>query len=186
MRSVSPTLWSRSKVPLTTTAVYAVTFIPLYRAVGDGILALSALPIVVAGHALGRWGGAAAAVLLTAFNYLALDWAGRWPPPLGPRAPFWFAAIVLTGMGFLAGFFGEARMAVDREILRRQQTEGELRDALSEVRTLRGLVPICASCKKIRGDDDTWVPVEQFVQERSEASFTHGFCPACLSALDSA
>jgi hypothetical protein len=50
-----------------------------------------------------------------------------------------------------------------------------------EVDILHGLLPICAHCKKIR-DDGTWQPVEKFIQDRSEAVFTHGVCDACMSA----
>lgn len=48
-----------------------------------------------------------------------------------------------------------------------------------EITTLRGLLPICAMCKKIRGKDNRWYPVERYVSEHSDASFTHGLCPEC-------
>lgn len=53
------------------------------------------------------------------------------------------------------------------------------RQAEEEVRTLSGLLPICAACKKIR-EDEEWVPVEQYVVTHTEAEFTHGLCPDCL------
>jgi PAS domain S-box-containing protein len=55
-----------------------------------------------------------------------------------------------------------------------------LRQALDEVRTLRGIVPICAHCKKIRDDMGYWSQVEQYVSDHTEARFSHGICPACL------
>jgi hypothetical protein len=48
-----------------------------------------------------------------------------------------------------------------------------------EVRVLRGLLPICAFCKKIRTKDNRWVAIETYISDRSEAQFTHGFCPEC-------
>jgi PAS domain S-box-containing protein len=56
----------------------------------------------------------------------------------------------------------------------------ELRKALAEVKTLSGLLPICASCKKIRDDRGYWNSVEGYIQARSQATFTHGLCPDCI------
>jgi hypothetical protein len=59
----------------------------------------------------------------------------------------------------------------------------ELRTALSEVKTLSGLLPMCASCKKIRDDSGYWNSVETFIRENSNADFTHGLCPDCRETL---
>ncbi len=59
----------------------------------------------------------------------------------------------------------------------------ELEEALSEVKTLEGLLPICSYCKKIRDDKDYWQEVELFVEERSSARFTHGICPGCYEKV---
>jgi hypothetical protein len=56
-------------------------------------------------------------------------------------------------------------------------------NALAEVKTLRGFLPICSSCKKIRNDKGYWQAVEQYITEHSEAEFTHGLCPDCLKKL---
>jgi response regulator RpfG family c-di-GMP phosphodiesterase len=66
---------------------------------------------------------------------------------------------------------------VNAELTLRKQ---ELEDALANVKTLRGLVPICAYCKKIRDDKGFWDRVETYVEKRSEASFSHGICPDCV------
>lgn len=50
----------------------------------------------------------------------------------------------------------------------------------AELKTLRGLIPICASCKKIRDEEGQWQALERYIKERSGAEFTHGLCPACL------
>ena len=56
----------------------------------------------------------------------------------------------------------------------------ELQDALDQIKTLKGLIPMCASCKKIRDDEGYWQQVETYIMERSEAEFSHGLCPDCL------
>ena len=55
--------------------------------------------------------------------------------------------------------------------------------AVSEIRTLRGIIPICAQCKQVRDDNGFWRRVEEYVREHTEAEFTHGLCPACLEEL---
>ncbi len=60
----------------------------------------------------------------------------------------------------------------------------ELRSALENVKILRGLIPICAQCKKVRNDGGYWQQVESYLHEHSEAEFTHGLCPRCTSSLE--
>ena len=62
----------------------------------------------------------------------------------------------------------------------RESMINELQSALAEVRTLKGIVPICAGCKKIRDDKGFWEQVETYVQKHTEAKFSHGFCPECV------
>lgn len=52
-----------------------------------------------------------------------------------------------------------------------------------EINTLRGLLPICSGCHKIRDEQDDWQNLEQYIQKRSKASFTHGICPDCMKRL---
>lgn len=59
----------------------------------------------------------------------------------------------------------------------------QLQDALANVKTLRGLIPICAWCKKVRNDQGYWMRIEAYLQEHSDADFTHGACPECASRL---
>ena len=80
-----------------------------------------------------------------------------------------------------------ARVNVGRRILEMQNAMAdkvqELQKALNEVRTLRGIIPICASCKKIRDDKGYWNQVEAYVRDHSEAEFSHGICPECMKEL---
>jgi DNA-binding response OmpR family regulator len=59
----------------------------------------------------------------------------------------------------------------------------ELRLALEQIKTLRGIVPICANCKKIRNDLGYWQQVEVYVRDHTEAEFSHAICPECVKKL---
>jgi len=65
----------------------------------------------------------------------------------------------------------------------REKIIKELRNALAEIKTLRGFIPICANCKKIRDDKGYWQQIEQYIQDRSDAQFSHSLCPKCLKDL---
>jgi hypothetical protein len=59
----------------------------------------------------------------------------------------------------------------------------DLKRSLSEIKILRGIIPMCASCKKIRDDEGYWHQVEAYIGEHSEALFTHSICPQCMEEL---
>jgi PAS domain S-box-containing protein len=65
----------------------------------------------------------------------------------------------------------------------RERLIRELKDALSKIKKLSGLLPICASCKKIRDDKGYWNQIESYIRDHSEAEFSHGICPDCLKRL---
>jgi DNA-binding response OmpR family regulator len=56
----------------------------------------------------------------------------------------------------------------------------QLEEALAEIKTLKGCIPICATCKKIRDDEGYWNQLEAYISKHTDATFTHGICPACL------
>jgi hypothetical protein len=58
-----------------------------------------------------------------------------------------------------------------------------LEKAFREIKRMEGLLPICSSCKKIRTEANTWVPVERYITEKSDATLTHGICPECYETL---
>ncbi|MCP4763450.1 MAG: ABC transporter ATP-binding protein [archaeon] len=70
-----------------------------------------------------------------------------------------------------------------KESVVRLKLIGELEDALNEIKTLKGIVPICSNCKKIRDDKGYWNLLEIFIEKHSEASFSHGICPECSNEL---
>lgn len=65
----------------------------------------------------------------------------------------------------------------------REKLIGELQKALENIKTLRGLIPICAWCKNIRSDEGYWMKLETYLKEHTEADFTHGMCPECYEKL---
>ena len=80
----------------------------------------------------------------------------------------------------------ETRVTALRDITERKQSEmqrekliNQLQKALDEIKTLKGIVPICSHCKKIRDDQGYWNILESYIQKHSEASFSHGICPEC-------
>ena len=83
------------------------------------------------------------------------------------------------------GLFGTG--AVSTDITERKQMEAErerlivdLREALEQIKTLKGVLPICMHCKKIRDDEGYWHQVEVYVRDHTEADFTHGLCAECM------
>ena len=77
-------------------------------------------------------------------------------------------------------------LSVDKRLLQHQsafETVSELKKALAEVKTLSGMLPICANCKKIRDDKDYWNRIEIYIGKHSEAEFSHGICPECTKEL---
>jgi PAS domain-containing protein len=75
------------------------------------------------------------------------------------------------------------RLVIIRDATVREKLVTELQTALADVRTLRGLLPICSSCKKIRDAHGRWQRVEDYVESHSEAQFTHGLCDDCVTKL---
>jgi DNA-binding NtrC family response regulator len=59
----------------------------------------------------------------------------------------------------------------------------ELKEALSKVKQLEGIIPICSYCKKIRDDKESWQQMESYITEHSEALFSHGICPECFTRV---
>ena len=91
--------------------------------------------------------------------------------------------LVLTGVflsAFIAVFTVRHVLKIEKVLLRERN---ELQEALSEIKTLSGLLPICASCKKIRDDKGYWNQIEAYIRDRSEAEFSHSICPECAKHL---
>jgi DNA-binding response OmpR family regulator len=80
-----------------------------------------------------------------------------------------------------------ARVEVGRRMIEMQDVLAdkveELRQAIEQIKTLRGIVPICGHCKQIRDDEGYWHQLEVYVRDRTEAEFSHGICPQCMEKL---
>jgi PAS domain S-box-containing protein len=101
------------------------------------------------------------------------------PDPAGGPPRFSLAVYVphLEG-GVVQGF-----SVLVSEITQQKKTEAALRDALSQVKTLSGLLPICAWCKRIRDDSGYWTSLERYLVDHSDAQLTHGICESCAAKL---
>ena len=99
-----------------------------------------------------------------------------------------FLSILIIRQGMrenLKRRFAEKELQIHNEqleVLVKERTS-DLEEALSEVKLLSGFLPICASCKKIRDDKGYWNQIEIYIQQRSEAEFSHSICPECMDKL---
>ena len=73
---------------------------------------------------------------------------------------------------------GQVGLAVQNSLV-----HSKLKSALEEIETLRGILPICASCKKVRNDEGYWEAVDTYLHHHSDLRFTHGLCPECIAKL---
>ena len=117
----------------------------------------------------------ASSVALTWFLSLAVLDMDRLDLALGIA----FAAPLLLSPPVVWAFVTLVRTLDDAERDQRQLAE-DLSRSLEELRTLRGLLPICASCKAVRDDTGYWHAVETFLREHSEARVSHSLCPDCV------
>ena len=101
-----------------------------------------------------------------------------------PQVDYMWKVIFNRGISLFAvwitAILGIAR---NRAARKRSEILLEREKALDEIKILRGLLPICASCKKIRDDNGYWTQIEGYIKEHSEANFTHSVCPDCARKL---
>jgi hypothetical protein len=84
--------------------------------------------------------------------------------------------------GFFLTIFDDI---TDRKEIEKEKEEliEELRKAITEIKQLRGILPICASCKNICNDRGAWMQIESYLRDYSDAEFSHGICPGCIKKL---
>jgi ligand-binding sensor domain-containing protein len=100
--------------------------------------------------------------------------------------PHWYQTAAFraaTVLLFALGLAGAHRWRVRAHKRREKELAHRVEEALGQIKTLRGLLPVCAQCKKIRDDKGAWNQMEMYIQEHSEAGFSHGICPDCMSQL---
>jgi hypothetical protein len=113
------------------------------------------------------------------WNETGAGFAFRLRPFFYQTAAFYVLVLLLAAGGGFALHRVRVRSLRRRERLLRQRVE----EALSEIKVLGGLLPICSSCKKIRDDGGYWNQLETFIRAHSHAQFTHSICPECMARL---
>ena len=91
-----------------------------------------------------------------------------------------YQVVVLAMAYALLSTFVDLHMAAERA---KSTLEERVEEALADIKTLRGLIPICASCKRIRDDQGFWSQLEVYISEHSGATFSHCICPECIRQL---
>ena len=86
---------------------------------------------------------------------------------------------IAEGLNMLAEEIEASTVSVDRY----RALISELQTALADVKTLSGLLPICAWCRQVRNDEGYWTQLERFVSEHSDTRFSHGICPKCAAKM---
>jgi PleD family two-component response regulator len=121
-----------------------------------------------------------------AFALGANDYLVKLPTPIEMRARVrYHSKAYLNGIQREAAFKAlrksqQQMVAKNTELIKANR---DLDAALAKVKQLRGLLPICSSCKKIRDEENSWSEVEAYIQKRSNALFSHTICPGCMKTL---
>jgi hypothetical protein len=120
--------------------------------------------------------------VLIAVNPNILVWAGM--APKFELAKYniiiWPTCIIVIFAAFMLDMLFRSTFMQMNE---RKKLITELQNSIAAVKTLKGLLPICASCKKVRDDKGYWKQIETYIAEHSEAEFSHGICPDCMGKL---
>lgn len=93
---------------------------------------------------------------------------------------FTVAILLMMGFGCFAGLRWREALLAQRRL---KEKARELEQAISEIHQLRGIIPICAACKRVRDDQGYWHQVEHYIRERTEAEFSHSLCLECAARL---
>lgn len=104
----------------------------------------------------------------------------------GTRPHYWAAFLALVLMQILFWLGNNLRKRITKSVIvgiENRELAEELQGALDKIKSLSGMLPICANCKKIRDDQGYYQQIEHYITEHSEAEFTHGICPDCAKEL---
>jgi len=161
---------------------------PIYAALITywGVMGPPRVPFIVAGFCAFAFGSMVALDGLGIIPSLKID------PHFNPSLVVKYIRVsVVIGLLFIVAYissFTASKLKQGRNQLRKRNKKLEektiqLENALNEIKTLRGIVPICSHCKKIRDDRGYWNILESYIQKHSDASFSHGMCPECSDEL---
>ena len=124
-----------------------------------------------------RYGGVAAGLAVSLASVLIFDWFfDSTPNALDFSMGGAVRAVLFCAVSVLVASIEQNRRFVIGKL---EESNRTLQRAHEEIETLRGLLPICMYCKKIRTEGDTWVEIEQYIRKHSHAQFSHGVCTAC-------
>jgi hypothetical protein len=154
------------------------------RGIDTGYLAYMTIPpLVWAAFRFGRYGATATLVLMSGLAVLGTA-QGHGPfvrPTLNQSLVLLqtFVGVVTVMTLALVAVLAERQQAKEEQA----HLMGQLLQALTEIKTIRGMIPVCAWCKKIRNDVGAWEQMEYYISKHSDATFTHGACPECAKKL---
>lgn len=135
------------------------------------------LPVLLAAW-MGGWRWAAAVALINTIAWSGVDHLAGHLHSSTFYAVWEFLDHALVYL-LVAAIVGSLRVAVTRQ----RALNLELSQALEEVGELKGLLPVCAWCHKVRDDQGYWGQLESYIEARTQASFTHGICPECQARV---
>jgi hypothetical protein len=121
-----------------------------------------------------------ATVILASVSSIAIIAVFFHKPPVDEMWKVVFNRGIALFAVWVTAILGLKRKSLERQ---RDRMLIEREKALDEVKILKGLLPICASCKKIKDDKGYWIQLEGYIKDHSEAEFTHGLCPGCVEKL---
>jgi glucose-6-phosphate-specific signal transduction histidine kinase len=158
--------------------VAGLALLNLHFGMGRGFIAL--VPITAAAWLYGMRGGVISSLMAVPVNRGLLTLLGD--PIAETITP---KILILSGISALAvgcalGYMRHLILHHQETAQRLEQTNKDLQEAMDNIKTLSGLIPICAHCKSIRDDEGFWQQLEFYLHERTELEFTHGICPSCV------
>ena len=175
---------------IVSSSVYGLAFIPLHAVLGSGGAATSALPVAAIAWVLGFRMGVLAGLIAFPMNIMMFNIVGETGWDVVIRSGGAAGSVVIPLIGGIVGKIRDLRESLKEELAKgnRLQKErddliSELQVSLSEVKTLSGMIPICASCKRVRQDDGYWASIERYIRDHSDAELSHSICPKCLDQL---
>lgn len=152
-----------------------------YTHVGADVVILIGIYLVIPLAQSLRFGGAIAYSSGLAYLYFVY----KTPPDAMTETSAAVSLVIANLLGYLVSFRHARVQRNQYTALKNEQVARQaLEEARSEIRSLSGLIPICASCKSVRNDEGFWEQVESYVRDRSEAEFSHSLCPKCATLYD--
>ena len=165
--------------------MYLLLFVAFYQKIGPkpGFGYFILFPLITIALAFGIKGGIVMGLLAHPLNLLVqLLMGGQIGSANFSVLPL-FAWVMAIAVGACVGYMCDVNLKYRQANRMLKQTNRELQQAMTEIKKLSGLLPICAKCKKIRDDQGYWNQIEFYISEHSEADFSHGICPGCAEKL---